>query len=98
MYNPSLPLYIIITIRFFHLRHDSIRLSTSPTRQEPRLLSRPSTGCFRLGVRRADGGKLKEEVDMTVRHQVWLTDALIGLSLLLGIYLMLLAFSTALLP
>jgi hypothetical protein len=62
------------------------------------VLSPPSTGRFRLGVRRADGGKLKGEVDMTFRHQVWLTDALIGFSLLLGIYLMLLAFSTALLP
>jgi hypothetical protein len=35
---------------------------------------------------------------MTIRHETWLADALIGSALLLGVYLMLLAFSTARLP
>lgn len=35
---------------------------------------------------------------MTVRHQVWLADGLIGFAILFGLGLMLLAFSSARLP
>jgi hypothetical protein len=36
--------------------------------------------------------------DMSVKQRTWLGDALMGFALLLGVYLMLLIFSSALLP